>query len=705
MADPDDNGLADASPPGEAVAALIAEGDHLRAAALALASGDLRRAVGIYDRLWRFADALPLAIQLADWPLAVRLALDAGDHARAVALADAMPDEPAGELVRAARALTSRGRHWDAARLAERAGESAMAIASYRRAGALVDVGRIEEAAARHHEAGLAYEEARARAASPGERAAADLALGRLLARLGRLEDAARCFQAAGRDAAHRLPAGRALVGALRLLGLGVAAAEAAIRLRRLDPTLPPSLEEIGALDAADAVAGASSVGRVPGEPRAWARRFKIARVLGAGATSHVYRAEDTLLGQEVALKLLSLAATASGAGFGDAGGRDAYARFAREAEAAGRLRHPNILALHDADPAAGLFVWELMVGGSLADRLGTSGSGRLSPGAGRRLALDLLAALAAAHDAGIVHRDVKPANVLYDGAGNAKLGDFGAAHLVDFGQTQTGGLLGTLAYMAPEQITGGAIGPAADLYALAVTLFEALTGRLPFLGPDIVAQHLGEAAPRPSEVAPELGPEHDAVLERALRKAPDERWESAREMAEAVARWPTTPRLGSPRAADAGGAAAPGETTAEVATRPSPAAAADQAESDRDVPLGPSRAGQLFHHEDERLGRPVLVERRDGAVEGPSLARLRALAAAGGPLVQRVLALSDDGRTVTYELVPGPRASFATLPTALAGRLRAAAEAVSAARGVEGRPGELEVILSVGGPVIQVID
>src|SRR5205814_460811 len=153
--------------------------------------------------------------------------------------------------------------------------------------------------------------------------------------------------------------------------------------------------------------------------------------------------------------------------------------------------------------------------GGSLADRLGTGG--RLPLAAGRRLALDLLAALAAAHDAGIVHRDVKPANVLYDGAGNAKLGDFGAAHLVDFGQTQTGGLLGTLAYMAPEQITGGAIGPAADLYALAVTLFEALTGRLPFLGPDIVAQHLGEAAPRPSEVAPELGPEHDAVLERAL--------------------------------------------------------------------------------------------------------------------------------------------------------------------------------------------
>jgi len=234
------------------------------------------------------------------------------------------------------------------------------------------------------------------------------------------------------------------------------------------------------------------------------------------------------------------------------------------------------------------------------------------------------------------------------------------------------------------------------------VTLFEALTGRLPFLGPDIVAQHLGEVAPRPSELAPELGPEHDAVLERALRKAPGERWESAREMAEAVARWPTTSRAG---AAALAGRAAPAVAPEGIAPRPSSPPSAEQDKDDRDVPLGPSRAGQLFRHEDERLGRPVLVERRDDAVEGAALARLRALAAAGGPFVQRVLALSDDGRTVTYELVPGPRAPFPTLPTALAHRLRAAAEAVIAARGAEGETGELEVILSVGGPVIQVTD
>ena len=110
-------------------------------------------------------------------------------------------------------------------------------------------------------------------------------------------------------------------------------------------------------------------------------------------------------------------------------------------------------------------------------------------------MALEIIGGLEAAHHRGVVHRDIKPANIFFDARGTAKLGDFGVAHLVDLGQTQTGGLIGTLAYMSPEQITGAPITIAADLYSLGITLFEALTGRLPFLGPDFVAQHLGEAA------------------------------------------------------------------------------------------------------------------------------------------------------------------------------------------------------------------
>jgi tetratricopeptide (TPR) repeat protein len=614
---------------------LVAHGAYVEAARIAAERGELVRAIGLYERVWRFADAWPLALALGDRALAVRLALDGNLPGQAQEIADGTT-APA-ELSRVAEAFAARGQPFAAARVEERVGAWARAASLYRRADAPLDEARALVCAGELRAAGLIYERLIAQG-SGDEAAEARLALGRLLGRLGRNEEAARHLQVAARTPALRTAAWRALCGPLLALGFRGAAVELVARLRRQDRasgsqsgpdvSVPQAPEDVAALEDADAAAGAVA------NPGGVGRRFHIRRLLGGGALGRVYEAIDTLLGAPVALKLLAL---------GDAGGeteRQAYLRFAREAEAAGRLRHPNIVALHDAQPAAGLFVFELMVGGTLADQLAASGP--LSLAGARRLALDVLAALGAAHERGIVHRDVKPANICFDAAGNAKLGDFGSAHLADFGQTQTGGFLGTVAYMSPEQITGAPIGFAADLYALGATLTEALTGRPPFLGPDLVGQHLGEAPPPPSSRRRGLAAIHDRVLLRALAKSPTERFASAAEMAEEIAQWPLEE------------ATPTGAAPAELETREILLAVEPEGGPPVEHELWSTPRGRLVRRHDPRTAREVLVEERPAPIEGVDLEDLRRTAAAGGPQVQRILRLSEDGRAIWYEAIDG---------------------------------------------------
>src|SRR4029077_4460546 len=202
------------------------------------------------------------------------------------------------------------------------------------------------------------------------------------------------------------------------------------------------------------------------------AGRYRLDRLLGAGASGRVFLATDEVTNRQIAIKMFFAAGARGGA---------AYERFVREARLASTLRHPSLVEVYDVSVERGFLVMEFLPGGSLAQRM--AAGERLSALHVRRMALDVIGGLEAAHHRGVVHRDVKPANIFFDARGTAKLGDFGVAHLVDLGQTQTGGLIGTLAYMSPEQITGAPISIAADLYALGVTVFEVVTGRLPFLG------------------------------------------------------------------------------------------------------------------------------------------------------------------------------------------------------------------------------
>jgi serine/threonine protein kinase len=205
--------------------------------------------------------------------------------------------------------------------------------------------------------------------------------------------------------------------------------------------------------------------------------RYRVDATIGSGGMATVFRAHDRELGRPVAIKLLAdnLAA--------DADFRD---RFQREAQMAARLSHPNIVHVYDIardDEGRPFIVMELIDGESLAETLARSG--RLTPARVREIGADCCAGLAYAHTAGLVHRDIKPHNLLVDHGGTVKVADFGIAHSLDgVAITQTGTVLGTAGYLAPEQSRGEAVTPATDIYALGVTLHQLLTGHAPEAGP-----------------------------------------------------------------------------------------------------------------------------------------------------------------------------------------------------------------------------
>jgi tetratricopeptide (TPR) repeat protein len=281
--------------------------------------------------------------------------------------------------------------------------------------------------------------------------------------------------------------------------------------------------------------------------PQATARitlpdRYRLVRHLANGGMASVWEAHDELLGRPVAIKVLAPHLSEDDR---------ARRRFAREARtAAGLSSHPHVVTIYDVAEHDGrsLIVMELLRGGTVADRLrsGEERSGDERAARGRiphRVALrwleDAADALDAAHELGIVHRDVKPANLLLDTRGRLAIGDFGIARLgLEDQITQTGQVLGTAAYLSPEQAMGEPATPASDRYALTVVAFELLTGSKPFPAEHFAAQaraHVEQPPPAPSERDIDVPPAADPVLLRGMAKEPVERWESAGAMVRAL--------------------------------------------------------------------------------------------------------------------------------------------------------------------------
>jgi eukaryotic-like serine/threonine-protein kinase len=277
--------------------------------------------------------------------------------------------------------------------------------------------------------------------------------------------------------------------------------------------------------------------------------RYEILRRLGVGGMAEVYLGRDEHLRRYVALKVLKERLSED---------EDFLKRFRREARSAATLNHPNVVQIYDqrlSEDGRHFIAMEYVPGGTLKERL--SREGALEPAGAARLASQIAVALRVAHEAGVVHRDVKSRNVLLTAAGDVKVADFGIALAADATTISGPGfVIGTAGYMSPEQVTGMVATPSSDLYSLGVVLYEMLTGVLPFKADDpaeVRAKHASESPPHPRDANPGIPEEMDDLVIRLMDKDPERRLGSANELVDELRRMREPSRAGPLRGAASG--------------------------------------------------------------------------------------------------------------------------------------------------------
>jgi tRNA A-37 threonylcarbamoyl transferase component Bud32 len=330
------------------------------------------------------------------------------------------------------------------------------------------------------------------------------------------------------------------------------------------------------------------------------AGRYELLEELGRGAMGVVYRAQDPVIGRTVAVKTMRLSEQGTGLTR-----EELIARFQTEAQAAGRLSHPNIVVVYDAGEEDGLFyiTMELVEGRSLQALLDEKQSFPLPRVL--RLMEQICSALEFAHQRSIVHRDIKPANLMLTPDDTVKITDFGTAKILQFGTAQTAHVIGTPSYMSPEQVKGKSVDGRSDLFSVGVILYELVTGEKPFPGQNIttvIYKIINEDPIPPRELDSSVHPGLSYVITRALAKDPAARYQSCRELMEALRNYREIEA--SPEAT----VALPRPTSAPAATRPA-AASRPVAPAAARPPVEPARTlGALSPPEPRRRGSFLLA-------------------------------------------------------------------------------------------------
>jgi len=618
---------------------LLREGRPVQAAEIAAKAGLHAKAAELFEQACDFGRAAGEAGIAGDHRRALMLAALAGRD-DLIAQAEEKVATDANRARAAAEELRARGHAGIAARLLERIGDVQQAASMYAAAGLAVAAADAYEALGEVRQAARVLEAAH-RAAPHDEDVS--LRLARLLVTHRRFDAATRLLQAIPASSSHRADALPLLVTCYEALGL--------------DDPLRAVEQEAASLGVSCRAQSQAPGPDNPDIAKVVYGRYEILRSVATTPCARVFEALDRVTNQRVALKQLRTEGLAGA-------GRDAFERLAREARALEHVRHPNVVPLVELVADGGSIVTPWMPGGSVSDLMERE---RITPARAVEIASAVLGALAEAHRLGIVHRDVKPSNILFDEAGVPRLADFGAAHVSDTSATATAGVIGTLAYMAPEQRYGQPATPASDVYGVGATLLEMLTGHPPPV--------TGDRPREPSSCHPDLDMSHDGVVRKLVEEDPTRRIADALEARNALASptWPTVNR---------------GDTL--VRHRPDPG---DQPLEDRLQPL----EGEI--HLDRWLGRRVQCVPDSAAMRRVA----QAYASADTPALCSVLRLDAESGQIWFEVPDGPTMAEST--RSLAGpeiEALAAALAVLHQRGVaHGSVDPHHIVLRGGSPVL----